>query len=134
MWGIDSEQLQQELPQLEKEMGIRIQRLDKKARITTKGSRLAVGHDLYCIEDIPIPANSQVLVKISLAVAVPEGPYSRIAPLSGIATKGITVDAGVIDADYSGEVKVLLGNHGKLDYEVKIGERIAQLVLERIDD
>jgi len=73
-------------------------------------------------------------VKISLAVAVPEGTYGRIAPRSGLATKGITVDAGVIDADYRGEVKVLLVNHGKLDYEVKIGERIAQLVVERIDD
>jgi len=73
-------------------------------------------------------------VKIGLAVAVPEGTSGRIAPRSGLATKGITVDAGVIDADYRGEVKVVLVNHGKLDYEGKIGERIAQLVVERIDD
>jgi len=134
VWGTHSEQLQQELPQLEKEMCIRIQRLDEKARIATKGSMLAAGHDLYSIEYILIPANSRVLVKISLAVAVPEGTYGRIAPRSGLATKGITVDAGVIDADYRGEVKVLLVNHGKLDYEVKIGECIAQLIAERIDD
>jgi len=51
-----------------------------------------------------------------------------------LATKGITVDAGVIDADYRGEVKVLLVNHGKLDYEVKLGERRAQLIVERMDD
>jgi len=134
VWGTNSEQLHQEWPQLEKEMRIRIQRLDEKARIPTKGSKLAAGHDLYSIEDILIPANSRVLVKIGLAVAVPEGTYGRIAPRSGLATKGITVDAGVIDADYRGEVKVLLVNHGKLDYEVKMGERIAQLVVERIDD
>jgi len=73
-------------------------------------------------------------VQIGLAVAVPDGSYGRIAPRSGLATRGITVDAGVIDADYRGEVKVLLVNHGKLDYEVKIGERIAQLVVERIDN
>jgi len=115
-------------------MRIRIQRLDKKARIPTNGSKLAAGHDLYSIEDILIPANSRVLVKIGLAVAVPEGTYGRIAPRSGLATKGITVEAGVIDADYRGEVKVQLVNHGKLEYEVKIGERIAQLVVERIDD
>jgi len=134
VWGTQSEQLQQELPQLEKEICIRIQRLDEKAQIPTKGSKLAAGHDLYSIEDILIPANSRVLVKIGLAVVVPEGTYGRIAPRSGLATKGITVDAGVIDADYRGEVKVLLINHGKLDYEVKIGERIAQLVVERIDN
>jgi len=72
-------------------------------------------------------------VKIGLAVAVPEGTYRRIAPRSGLATTGITVDAGVIDVDYRSEVKVLLVNHGKLDYEVKIGERIAQPVVKRID-
>jgi len=134
VWGTDSEQLQQELPHVEKEMGIRIQRLDERARIPTKGSKLAAGHDLYSIKDVLIPASSLALVKISLAVAVPEGTYGRLAPRSGLATKGITVEAGVIDADYRGEVKVLLVNHGKLDYEVKIGERIAQLVVERIDD
>jgi len=73
-------------------------------------------------------------VNIGLAIAVPEGTYGHIAPRSGLATKGITVDAGVIDPDYRGEVKVLLVNHIKLDYEVKIGERIAPLVVERIDD
>jgi len=73
-------------------------------------------------------------VKVCVAVTVPEGTYGRIVPRSGLATKGITVDAGVIDADNRGEVKVLLGNHGKLDYEVRIGERIAQLVVESIDD
>jgi len=119
---------------MEKEIGIRIQRLDEKARIPTKGSKLAAGHDLYSIENILIPANNRALVKIGLAIAVPEGTYCRIAPRSGLATKGITVDAGVIDADYRGEVKVLLINHGKLDYEVKLGERIAQLIVERMDD
>ena len=58
VWGTRSERLQPELPQLEKEMLIQIQRLDKKARTPTKGSKLAAGHDLYSIEDILIPANS----------------------------------------------------------------------------
>ena len=119
---------------MEKEIGIQIQRLDEKARIPTTGSKLEAGHDLYIIENILIPANNRALVKISLAIAVPEGTYGRIAPRSGLATKGITVDAGVIDADYRGEVKVLLVNHGKLDYEVKLGKHIAQLIVERMDD
>ena len=110
VWGTDSEQLQQELPHVEKEMGIRIQMLDEKARIRTKGSKLAAGHDLYSIEDILIPPSSPALGKIGLAVAVSEGTYGRLAPRSVLATKGITVDVGVIDADYRGEVKVLLVN------------------------
>jgi dUTP pyrophosphatase len=57
----------------------------------------------------------------------------RIAPRSGLAAKhSIQTGAGVIDADYRGQVKVLLFNHGENDFEVKEGDRIAQLVLERI--
>ena len=134
LWGTDSEQLQQELPHVEKEMGIRIQKLDEKAQISTTGSKLAAGHDRYRVQNILIPAGSQALVTIGLAAAVPEGTYGRLASRSGLATKGITVDAGVIDEDYRGEVKVLLVNHGRLDYEVKIGERLPHLVVERIDD
>ena len=54
---------------MEKEIGIRIQRLDEKARIPTKGSKLAAGQDLYSIENILIPANNRALVKIGLAIA-----------------------------------------------------------------
>lgn len=57
----------------------------------------------------------------------------RIAPRSGLASKHmIDTGAGVIDADYRGQVKVLLFNHGEMDFEVKEGDRVAQLVLERI--
>jgi len=59
---------------MEKEIGIRIQRLDEKARITTKGSKLAAGHDLYSIENILIPANNRALVKIGLAIAESQYP------------------------------------------------------------
>ncbi len=57
----------------------------------------------------------------------------RIAPRSGLAVKHfIDTGAGVIDADYRGQVKVLLFNHADADFEIKEGDRIAQLVLERI--
>lgn len=57
----------------------------------------------------------------------------RIAPRSGLASKHfIDTGAGVIDADYRGQVKVLLFNHGEGEYRVKEGERVAQLVLERV--
>jgi len=57
----------------------------------------------------------------------------RVAPRSGLASKhSIDTGAGVIDADYRGEVKVLLFNFSEVDFAVKQGERIAQLVLERV--
>ena len=64
---------------------------------------------------------------------MPRGTYGRIAPRSGLAAKhGVDVGAGVIDADYRGEVKILLINHSDVKFDIKKGDRIAQLVLERI--
>ena len=61
------------------------------------------------------------------------GTYGRIAPRSGLAwKKHIDVGAGVIDADYRGNVGVVLFNHGAEDLEVKVGDRVAQLILEKI--
>ena len=70
-----------------------------------------------------------------VAIVLPPGVYGRVALRSGLAVKhGIQVGAGVVDPDYTGEVKVVLFNHGDKDFEVKRrGERIAQLVLERCE-
>ena len=66
-------------------------------------------------------------------MAIPHGNYGRVAPRSGLAVKKhIDVGAGVVDSDYRGEVFVLLFNFGKEDFEVKIGERIAQLIIEKV--
>jgi dUTP pyrophosphatase len=64
---------------------------------------------------------------------VPPGTYGRVAPRSGLAWKhSIDVGAGVIDEDYRGNVGVILFNLSDVDFEVKEGDRIAQLVLEKI--
>ena len=65
-------------------------------------------------------------------LAIPHGAYGRIAPWSELALKGIDVTAGVIDSDYQGEVKVLLVNHSDIQFEIKTGDRIAQLIVEKI--
>lgn len=105
----------------------------EKGRVPTKGSALAAGYDLYASENAIIPARGQGMVLTDISIAVPIGTYGRVAPRSGLAVKhGISTGAGVIDADYRGEVKVVLFNHGENDFEVKAGDRIAQLVLERI--
>src|SRR5437588_7089202 len=70
---------------------------------------MAAGHDLYALNDIPIPSKGQVLVETGIAIGLPKGTYGRLASRSGLATKeGIEVGAGVIDADYTGELRVLL--------------------------
>ena len=70
---------------------------------------------------------------ITLASAIPEGVYGRIAPRSGLAAKHmIDIGAGVIDPDYTGEVKVVIFNHSNNDFVIKKGDKIAQLILERV--
>ena len=93
----------------------------------------AAGYDLVACENANIPPSMRALVDTGIAIAVPEGTYGRIAPRSGMAVRGISVGAGVIDADYRGSVKVLLFNHSSAEtLVVHKGDRIAQLVLEVI--
>ncbi|KWU47588.1 dUTP diphosphatase [Rhodotorula sp. JG-1b] len=110
-----------------------VQRLSQTAQLPTRGSALAAGYDLYSAEDKTVLAQGKALISTGLAIAVPEGTYGRVAPRSGLASKYmIDTGAGVIDADYRGEVKVLLFNLSQSDFEVKQGDRVAQLILERI--
>lgn len=110
-----------------------IKKLSDKATTPTRGSAFAAGYDLYSAHDTAVPARGKTLVDTDLAIAVPEGTYGRIAPRSGLASKNfIDTGAGVIDADYRGQVKVLLFNHAETDFQINKGDRIAQLVLERI--
>ena len=97
-----------------------------------KGSRMAAGHDIYALEEGIIPAKGQMLVRTGIAVGPPKGTYGRRAARSGMANKnGRAVGGGVIDADYTGEVKVIVRNHGKEDYQFKAGDRMAQLIVEK---
>ena len=105
-----------------------------------------------------VPPRGHALFKTDLSIAVPDHCYGRvgmfsgcqffqffnlficsllikkIAPRSGLALKhGIDVGAGVIDADYRGNLGVILFNHSDADFQVKPGDRIAQLILERIE-
>ncbi|PWW78818.1 dUTP diphosphatase [Tuber magnatum] len=112
---------------------LRIRKTSSKARIPTRGSALAAGYDLYSARDTTIPTRGKALVDTDLEMVVPVETYGRIAPRSGLAWKNfIDVGAGVIDADYRGHVRVLLFNHSDENFVVKEGDRVAQLILERI--
>jgi dUTP pyrophosphatase len=106
---------------------------DVNAKTPTKGTEKSAGYDLYACCNALIYPQERILVKTGICIEVPEGYYGRIAPRSGIALKnGIDVMAGVIDSDYRGEIGVLLYNTDKnIPFHVKIGDRIAQLIIEK---
>ncbi|KAK4695906.1 dUTP pyrophosphatase, partial [Lecanoromycetidae sp. Uapishka_2] len=110
-----------------------VKKLSDKAKAPTRGSAFAAGYDIYSAKECTIPKRGKGLVDTDISIAVGEGCYGRIAPRSGLAVKHfIDTGAGVIDSDYRGQVKVLLFNHSEVDFEIKEGDRIAQLVIERI--
>lgn len=83
-------------------------------------------------QDVVLKPGSTVLIPTGFAIALPEGYEAQIRPRSGLAIKngiGILNSPGTIDADYRGEVKIILSNFGKEDFVVRRGERIAQMVI-----
>jgi deoxyuridine 5'-triphosphate nucleotidohydrolase len=112
---------------------LQIKLLSSTAKAPTRGSAYAAGYDLYASKATTIPARGKVLVDTDISIAVPAGTYGRVAPRSGLASKhSIDVGAGVIDADYRGPVKVLLFNFSEVEFKVEVGERVAQLIVERV--
>ena len=125
--------LKELLERTSKETNLMVKLLSPHAKMPTRGSTQAAGYDLSSAQDIVIPTGKRALVRTDISVTIPSGTYARIAPRSGLALKnGINVGAGVVDADYTGPVGVILFNHGYEDFVVKTGDRIAQLILERI--
>ncbi|XP_040322951.1 deoxyuridine 5'-triphosphate nucleotidohydrolase, mitochondrial-like [Herpailurus yagouaroundi] len=110
-------------------------RLSEHATTPSKESARGSGYDLYSAYDYTVPPMEKALVKIDIQIALPSGCCGRVAPRSGWAAKHfIDVGAGVIDEDYRRNVGVVLFNFGKKKFEVKKGDRIAQLICERIFD
>ncbi|NWT39053.1 DUT protein, partial [Chroicocephalus maculipennis] len=97
---------------------LRFTKLSENASTPSRGSARAAGYDLYSAYDCVIPPMEKAVVKTDIQIALPSGCYGRVA--------------GVIDEDYRGNVGVVLFNFGKETFEVKKGDRIAQLICERI--
>jgi len=111
-----------------------VKKLSDDATLPVRGSDWSAGYDLAASRPASIPPGGRAVVHTDLSVACPAGTYARIAPRSGLAIKkGIDVGAGVVDADYRGPVGVILFNlDSNNSFEVKVGDRIAQLILEKI--
>ena len=110
-----------------------VSKLSDKATIPTKGSVMAAGYDLYSAHDYILKSKGKIVAQTDIQVKVPSGTYGRIAPRSSIAWKHhIDIGAGVIDADYRGNVGIVMFNHSDEDFCVKAGDKIAQLICEKI--
>jgi dUTP pyrophosphatase len=113
--------------------------LDPELPLPTYAHPGDAGLDLYAREDALLaPAGGRALVPTGISIAIPVGHCGLVMPRSGLALRhGISIvnAPGLIDAAYRGEVKVVLINTDpSADYQVHRGDRVAQLVIQRVDD
>lgn len=113
-------------------MEVKLQRLHPNAKVPTQGTAGSAGWDLYSVERGMIASEDVLVFSTGWKVEVPEGYYLEIKGRSGLATKGIWAHIGTVDADFRGEMKVVLVNHSDGIYEVKEGDRIAQCILHPV--
>jgi dUTP diphosphatase len=114
-------------------MSLRVARLDARARLPTRAHPGDAGLDLYAVEPAVLAPGERASVPTGIAVEIPPGHAGLVLPRSGLAARhGISVvnAPGLIDADYRGEVRVLLLNTDREQaFELAAGDRIAQLVV-----
>lgn len=110
----------------------------KNAKIPIYATPSSSGLDLFACLDSPIVVEPKkwAVVPTGIRIVIPKGYEGEIRPRSGLAFRyGITVlnSPGTIDADYRGELRVILVNHGDLPFHVEDGMRIAQLVIRKVE-
>lgn len=111
----------------------KVTRLQPDATVPTRSNPGDAGYDLYAVQQVNIDPMQLAMVPTGIAISIPPDCYGRIAPRSGLAWKHqLDVFAGVVDSSYRGEVKVLLKNHSLQTVTLQPGDRVAQLIFERI--
>jgi dUTP pyrophosphatase len=113
-----------------------LKRLDPSIALPSYAREDDAGLDLRAAHDAVLEPGGRALVGTGLAVAIPAGFAGLVLPRSGLAlSQGVTVlnAPGLVDAGYRGELKVLLINHGAAPVAVRRGDRIAQLVIQRVE-
>ncbi len=111
---------------------MKIKRLEGNNPLPSKATEFSAGFDLRAIESGVMVAGTPMLIKTGFAMEIPVGHVGMVCPRSGLALKhGVTVlnAPGIIDADYRGDVGIILMKHSQGVFEFEAGDRIAQLVI-----
>lgn len=110
-----------------------VKKCNKDAILLKRANANDAGYDLYAIDDVKIEAHGQELIGTGLCVEIPHGYYGQIQSRSSLAVKyRVSHEGGVIDSGYRGEVKVILHNMSNESFDIKKGNKIAQLILIKI--
>ena len=108
---------------------MRIKKLNPEAVIPTRNNPEDAGLDLCSVEQVTIPKGEGKMIGTGIAIELPENTVGMICDRSSMGKKGLKVHGGIIDVPYRGEMKIVLWNHSGTDYEVKKGDKIAQILV-----
>jgi dUTP pyrophosphatase len=109
-------------------------KVDGTGSLPEYGSAAAAGADLKASANVVIAPGGRAAVPTALHLEIPAGHVGLIWPRSGLAVRhGIDTLAGVVDSDYRGEVRVVLINHGEEPFAIRPGDRIAQLLVQKVE-
>ena len=108
----------------------------KDGKLPKKGTAQSAGYDVFAYTDFVIAPGNRASISLGFKCAIPFGFYGQLKPRSGFALKNqVTVDAGVIDADYRGVVHILLVNHSEKDFFCcDKGVRVGQIIFKKYEN
>jgi dUTP pyrophosphatase len=109
-----------------------VKKITQNATLPLKSSKFAAGFDLFSAYNHIVKPFTNKLIFTDLQIKFPSDAYGRIAPRSGLALKGIDIGGGVVDSDYTGNVGIIIFNFSNEDFKIVKGDRVAQLIIEKI--
>ncbi len=111
---------------------LRIERLSPQAKLPQKAHPGDAAYDLYANDYYSLEPQQQAIIKIGVKMAIPEGFVGLIWDKSGLASQGLTTIGGVIDANYRGEIKVILKNLSQEVFKIIPEQKVAQILIQEI--
>jgi dUTP pyrophosphatase len=114
------------------ERRVLVKRCSDSVRIPKRHKKGDAGFDISSAEEIIIKPGAVSMVSTGLSLCIPEGYYGQIISRSGQALRGLIVHAGVIDRNFTGEIKIIAQNISGEEIKIEVGERVAQIVFIRI--
>jgi len=115
-------------------MKVKIKKLKERARLPEYAYKNDAGMDLFSVEDFVLEAGERKICPTGIVMAIPVGYVGLIWDKSGLASKkGLKTMGGVIDSGYRGEVGVIVHNLSSEKIEIKVGEKIAQMLIQKVE-
>ena len=113
---------------------IKVKKLHPDATVPMYAHPGDAGMDLYSVEDLILRPNYRAKIKTGISIELPSGYVSLVWDKSGVSSKGIKVLGGVLDSGYRGEYIVMLVNLSSEDFEIKKGQKVAQLLIQKVEN